>query len=185
MGGILQNMFRNECFACHNKFGTPVPIGPKPQNLNRDLSYPDGAANQLQKWIEVGYLENNLPTSIVSTVKWDDESLDLDLRLRSYLDINCAHCHSEESYCEYRPIRFAFHESEDDTNKGVCVEPDTQIEGTSFIVAPGNLEASVLRYRVTSIEEQNRMPIIGRTLKHEEGVRLIEEWINSLNIDCQ
>ncbi|MFT4781872.1 MAG: putative repeat protein (TIGR03806 family) [Psychroserpens sp.] len=176
---------RNECFACHNKFGTPVPIGPKPQNLNRDLSYPDGAANQLQKWIEVGYLENNLPTSIVSTVKWDDESLDLDLRLRSYLDINCAHCHSEESYCEYRPIRFAFHESEDDTNKGVCVEPDTQIEGTSFIVAPGNLEASVLRYRVTSIEEQNRMPIIGRTLKHEEGVRLIEEWINSLNIDCQ
>tara|TARA_B100000809_G_C15129526_1_gene527752 strand:- start:1677 stop:3047 length:1371 start_codon:yes stop_codon:yes gene_type:complete len=176
---------RNECFACHNKFGTPLPIGTKPQNLNRDVSYQDGVANQLQKWIEVGYLENNLPSTIVSTVNWKDETLDLDLRLRSYLDINCAHCHSEESYCEYRPIRFAFNESEDDTNKGICVEPDTQIEGTSHIVSPGNVEASVLRFRISSIEEQNRMPLLGRTLKHEEGVRLIEEWINSLEGECQ
>ena len=176
---------RNECFSCHNKFGTPLPIGPKPQNLNRDLNYEDGIANQLQKWIEVGYLENNLPASIVSTVKWSDETLDLDLRVRSYLDINCAHCHSEQSYCEYRPMRFAFHENEDDTNKGVCVEPDTQIAGTTHIVAPGNIEASVLRFRLSSIEEQNRMPLLGRTLKHEEGVRLIEEWINSLSGECQ
>jgi uncharacterized repeat protein (TIGR03806 family) len=175
---------RNECFSCHNKFGTPLPIGPKPHNLNRDLNYEDGIANQLQKWIEVGYLENNLPASIVSTVKWSDETLDLDLRVRSYLDINCAHCHSEQSYCEYRPMRFAFNENEDDTNKGVCVEPDTQIAGTTHIVAPGNIEASVLRFRLSSIEEQNRMPLLGRTLKHEEGVRLIEEWINSLSGEC-
>ncbi|WP_047548950.1 Ig-like domain-containing protein [Psychroserpens sp. Hel_I_66] len=176
---------RNECFACHNKFGTPVPIGPKPQNLNRDLNYAEGTTNQLQKWIDFGYLENNLPTSIVSTVDWEDETLDLNLRLRSYLDINCAHCHSEESYCEYRPMRFAFNDNEDDTNKGVCVPPDTQIEGTTHIVVPNNIEASVLRFRVSSIEEQNRMPLLGRTLKHEEGVRLIEEWINSLTGDCQ
>ena len=176
---------RNECFTCHNKFGTPLPIGPKPQNLNRDLTYEGQTANQLQKWIEVGYLENNLPSSIVSTVNWEDESLDLNLRVRSYLDINCAHCHSEESYCEYRPMRFAFNESDDDTNKGVCVPPDTQIAGTSHIVVPGNIDASVLRFRVNSTEEQNRMPLIGRTLKHEEGVRLIEEWINSLTGECE
>ncbi|OUS01547.1 hypothetical protein A9Q86_07145 [Flavobacteriales bacterium 33_180_T64] len=176
---------RNECFTCHNKFGTPIPIGPKPQNLNRDLDYTNETINQLQKWINVGYLENNLPNAIVSTVKWDDESLDLNLRVRSYLDINCAHCHSEESYCEYRPMRFGFNENDDDTNKGVCVPPDTQISGTTYIVTPGNIDASVLRFRVNSIEEQNRMPIIGRTLKHEEGVRLIEEWINSLNGECE
>ncbi|WP_299333078.1 Ig-like domain-containing protein [uncultured Psychroserpens sp.] len=176
---------RNECFTCHNKFGTPVPIGPKPQNLNRDIAYAEGTTNQLQKWIEVGYLENNLPTSIESTVQWDDESQDLHLRVRSYLDINCAHCHSEESYCEYRPMRFGFNENEDDTNKGVCVPPDTQISGTSHIIVPGNIDASVLRFRINSIEEQDRMPIIGRTLKHKEGVRLIEEWINSLDGECE
>ncbi|WP_298755777.1 Ig-like domain-containing protein [uncultured Psychroserpens sp.] len=176
---------RNECFTCHNKFGTPLPIGPKPQNLNRDLTYTDGVSNQLQKWINVGYLEDNLPTSIVSTVKWDDESLDLELRVRSYLDINCAHCHSEESYCEYRPMRFAFNENDDDTNKGLCVTPDTQIAGTTHIVVPGDINASVLRFRINSTEEQNRMPLLGRTLKHDEGVRLIEEWINSLNGECE
>jgi len=176
---------RSECFTCHNQFDTPVPIGPKPQNLNKDLAYTDGTSNQLQKWIEVGYLEDNLPTSIVSTVKWDDESLDLNLRIRSYLDINCAHCHSDESYCEYRPIRFAFNDSEDDVNKGVCVPPDTQIAGTTHIVTPGNIDASVLRFRLNSTEEQNRMPLLGRTLKHNEGVRLIEEWINSLNGECE
>ncbi|WP_298893780.1 Ig-like domain-containing protein [uncultured Psychroserpens sp.] len=176
---------RNECFTCHNKFGTPLPIGPKPQNLNRDLAYTDGVSNQLQKWINVGYLEDNLPTSIVSTVKWDDESLDLELRVRSYLDINCAHCHSEESYCEYRPMRFAFNENDDDTNKGLCVTPDTQIAGTTHIVVPGDINASVLRFRINSTEEQNRMPLLGRTLKHDEGVRLIEEWINSLNGECE
>ena len=176
---------RNECFTCHNKFGTPLPIGPKPQNLNRDLTYTDGTFNQLEKWVSFGYLEDNLPTSIVSTVKWDDESLDLELRVRSYLDINCAHCHSEESYCEYRPMRFAFNENEDDTNKGLCVTPDTQIAGTTHIVAPGDIDASVLRFRVNSIEEQNRMPLLGRTLKHDEGVRLIDEWINSLSGECE
>ncbi|MCD2258365.1 Ig-like domain-containing protein [Psychroserpens luteolus] len=176
---------RNECFTCHNKFGTPLPIGPKPQNLNRDLTYTDGVSNQLQKWINVGYLEDNLPTSIVSTVKWDDESLDLELRVRSYLDINCAHCHSEESYCEYRPMRFAFNENDDDINKGLCVTPDTQITGTTHIVVPGDINASVLRFRINSTEEQNRMPLLGRTLKHDEGVRLIEEWINSLNGECE
>ena len=176
---------RNECFTCHNKFGTPIPIGPKPQNMNRDLTYDDGTFNQLQKWIDIGYLEDNLPTSIVSTVDWEDETQDLNLRLRSYLDINCAHCHSEESYCEYRPMRFAFNENEDDTNKGVCVTPDTQIFGTTHIVVPGDIDASVLRFRVNSTEEQNRMPLLGRTLKHEEGVRLIEEWINSLSGECE
>ncbi|WP_298901240.1 Ig-like domain-containing protein [uncultured Psychroserpens sp.] len=176
---------RNECFTCHNKFGTPLPIGPKPQNLNRDLSYTDGTFNQLEKWINFGYLEDNLPTSIVSTVKWEDESLDLELRVRSYLDINCAHCHSEESYCEYRPMRFAFNENDDDTNKGLCVTPDTQIAGATHIVVPGDIDASVLRFRVNSIEEQNRMPLLGRTLKHAEGVRLIDEWINSLSGECE
>lgn len=176
---------RSECFTCHNKFGTPVPIGPKPQNMNRDYNYSGETMNQLQKWIDFGYLENNLPSSIVTTVKWDDESEDLESRVRSYLDINCGHCHSEESYCEYRPLRLAFNENEDDVNKGVCVQPDTQIAGTSFIVTPGNIATSVMHFRISSIEEQNRMPLLGRTLRHEEGIRLIEEWINSLNGECE
>ncbi|WP_323787535.1 Ig-like domain-containing protein [Psychroserpens sp.] len=176
---------RNECFTCHNKFGTPIPIGPKPQNLNKNYNYADGSFNQLSKWVEVGYLENNVPASIVSTVDWENTSLPLELRVRSYLDINCAHCHSEESYCEYRPLRLAFNENDNDVNKGVCVTPDTQISPYTHIISSGQIDKSILHFRISSTEEQYRMPLLGRTLQHAEGVRLVEEWINSLEGECE
>jgi len=176
---------RNECFSCHNKFGTPLPIGPKPQNLNKTYNYADGASNQLSKWIDFGYLEDNMPATILSTVNWEDDSYPLELRVRSYLDINCAHCHSEESYCEYRPLRLAFNENGDDVNKGVCVTPDTQISPYTHIISSGKVDKSLLHFRISSTEEQYRMPLLGRTLQHAEGVRLIEEWINSLEGECE
>lgn len=176
---------RAECFTCHNKFGTPVPIGPKPQNLNKNYLYQDGSANQLEKWVSVGYLNSNYPGNIDTTVAWDDTLQPLDLRARSYIDINCAHCHSEESYCEYRPMRFAFNENELSSNMGICVEPDTNIgDQYPLIMNPRNADASVVIFRMTSIEEQYRMPLLGRTLQHTEGLELITEWMNSLTDRC-
>ena len=177
---------RAECFTCHNKFGTPVPIGPKPQNINRNYNYSDGSQNQLQKWIDQGYLNDNLPSSIITTVDWKDESESLELRARSYIDINCAHCHSEESYCEYRPMRFAFNESGSTENMGICVEPDTNInDDLTHIIAPNSPEESVAYFRISSIEEEYRMPLLGRTLQHRDGVLLIEQYINSLITECE
>ena len=37
---------------------------------------------------------------------------------------------------------------------------------------------------VAASEESVRMPLLGRTLVHEEGVQLFEEWINSLTPPC-
>jgi len=175
---------RAECFTCHNKFDTPVPIGPKPQNLNKDYNYADGVNNQLTKLIEIGYLDNNIPSNIDTTVRWDDDSKTLESRVRSYLDINCAHCHSENSYCEYRSMRFAYQDSNTDENLGICVDPETQFIPNSNIIKPNDKDLSILYYRLNTIDESFRMPLFGRTLKHEEGVRLIEEWITSLN-DCE
>jgi len=175
-----------ECFTCHNKFGTPVPIGPKPQNINRNYTFADGSQNQLQKWVDQGYLADDLPSSITTTVDWSDDTESLALRARSYLDINCAHCHSEESYCEYRPIRFAFNKNNSLENMGVCVEPDTNIDDDlTHIIAPNSPQESVVYFRISSIEEQFRMPLLGRTLQHREGVQLIEQYINSLINDCE
>jgi len=175
----------SECFTCHNKYGTPLPIGPKPQNINRNYTYDDGPKNQLAKWVEQGYLKDNFPTFINSLVSWSDETQPLDLRIRSYFDINCAHCHSDESYCEYAPMRFAFNETEDLSNLGVCVESIFYINpDMSYVVKPQDIDNSALYYRLNSDQDQYKMPLIGRTLKHEEGVKLIEEWINSLNTDC-
>lgn len=177
---------RSECFTCHNNIGTPIPIGPKPQNLNKNYNYSDGSLNQLAKWAEFGYLDANYPDTIDTTVAWDDDTQPLDLRARSYIDINCAHCHSEQSYCDYRPMRFAFKDNDELINMGVCVEPDTGISGEfPFIMTPGDADASVVMFRISSTEEQYRMPLLGRTLQHVEGVELIREWMNSLTERCQ
>ena len=177
---------RAECFTCHNKFGDPQPIGPKPQNLNKVYPYDDGHLNQLQKWVDFGYLEDSYPDNIETTVAWDDTTQPIDLRVRSYIDINCAHCHADQSYCEYRPMRFAFNTNDDLTNMGVCVEPDTNI-GNEYplIMNPGDADASVVMFRISSVEEQYRMPLLGRTLQHTEGIELIRNWMNSLPDRCE
>lgn len=175
-----------ECFTCHKSYNIASPIGPKPQNMNFDQEYTNGSENQLQKWVDLGLLENINPDNITTVVDYLDLNESLSDRARSYVDINCAHCHQEGSHCDYRPMRFAFSESSDIVNMGVCVEPNELVEPELiYVVAPGNTERSVMHFRLGSVLEEYRMPLLGRTIVHEEGLELIEDWINSLDIVCQ
>lgn len=174
-----------ECFVCHKKDLTILPIGPKPQNLKMAYPYVDGSMDQLSKWIEKGYLAPGLPSEINSTVRWDDMTQSLNDRVRAYVDMNCAHCHAEGSYCDYRPMRFAWSETIDPVNLGVCVTPDEDIDPIlTHIVRPGVPERSVMHYRLSSTDESVRMPILGRSVVHDEGVALITAWIESLETIC-
>ena len=174
----------SECFTCHKIAAIPKPIGPKPQNLNKDYTYSDEVANQLDKLQEFGYL-GSVPNNINSVINWEDDSQDINSRMRSYVDINCAHCHSDFAHCDYRPMRFTFNESDDEVNLGVCVEPEEQFGGLTYIVSPGNISRSMLHFRLSTTLAQRRMPLLGRTLVHEEAVEMVEEWINSLTTICR
>lgn len=174
-----------ECHTCHKVMETSLPIGPKPRNLNLNYNYENGLQNQLQKLVEFGYLENNLPSQVSKLPDYNDESEDLELRARAYLDINCAHCHSEETHCAYRPMRFDYSFTNNLENIGVCVDPDTYLgNGLLHIVEPGNSRDSVLHFRLRSTEVAYRMPLLGRTVNHIEGIALIEQWIDNLTITC-
>ncbi|HSD13166.1 MAG TPA: hypothetical protein VLB74_00815 [Flavobacterium sp.] len=189
-----------QCITCHKKKEminneeqtVYIPIGIKPQNLNFNYNYNTETKNQLTKWIETGYLESNftLPSAANSTVNYEDTSLPIDLRARSYVDINCAHCHTDDRHCDYRPMRFAYNQTggaSGNTNMGVCVSTQDMQDLPSTlakIVAPGNVSKSMLYYRINTTDETYRMPLHGRTLIHTEGVALMEQWINSLG-PCQ
>jgi len=173
-----------ECFACHkiNEIGTP--IGVKPQNLNHSHTYGNSNKNILQKLVEQGYLQS-YPSNIVSTVDYHDATKPVALRLRSYLDANCAHCHQDEARCYYRPIRLPFSQSDVDSNIGICLFADEQISPSlQKIIAPGNYSKSIMHYRLSSNDESERMPLLGRTIVHDEGVALLEEYISSLTQTC-
>ena len=177
----------SECFTCHKSNTTNEPIGIKPQSLNGTFSFADGVQNQLQKWIEVGYLQDNLPSNINTVVDYTDTSQDLETRVRSYVDINCASCHRDEGHCNYRPMRFAFSENNLLENLGLCVTPDQLLENLSpdqKLIKPGDPENSVVYYRLNVTAEEERMPLLGRSIIHNDGVALLGEWINSLDTAC-
>ena len=184
-----------QCVICHKSQNIVndvvvstdnFPIGIKPQNLNFNLNYGNETKNQLTKWIEQGYLDNNFTLPVVNktTIDYKDTSKSLELRARSYLDINCAHCHNDNGHCYYRPMRFAFRETENNlANMGVCVNTQDMQDfppALSKIITPGNVNRSMLYYRLNTEDEAYRMPLHGRTIIHTEGVALIEQWINSL-----
>jgi uncharacterized repeat protein (TIGR03806 family) len=183
-----------QCIVCHKtkkiinntEVTVNIPIGIKPQNLNFNYNYNGVSKNQLTKWIEQGYLQGNFtfPTAANSTVNYSDTSKSLDARARSYVDINCAHCHQNDKHCDYRPMRFGFSETNNNlTNMGVCVETQDMQDFDSAlnkIVNPGNINRSMLFHRLNTENESYRMPLHGRTIIHDEGIALITQWINSL-----
>ena len=175
----------SECFTCHKYFNVAAPIGTKARTMNKDYAYSDGIKNQLDKWIEVGYLEDNLPASINTVIDWKDTSQPIEMRVRSYVDMNCAHCHRDGGHCDYRPLRMAFEETTNEANLGVCVTPQEQFSPIlSHIIARGNVQRSMLYYRLNTTVEQYRMPLIGRTMIHTEAVEMFNEYISGLSPDC-
>jgi uncharacterized repeat protein (TIGR03806 family) len=174
-----------ECFTCHKSFNQASPIGPKPQNLNKIITYSDGAFNQLEKWNSAGYLGSINTETINTVVDWTDETQSLRDRVRAYVDMNCAHCHRQGSHCDYRPIRLAWNETTNDSNLGICVNPDEFVNPQlTKIISRGNPLRSMMYYRINTTTEQYRMPLLGRTLIHEEAVALLEEYIDSLEPAC-
>ena len=185
-----------QCITCHKAKEVVngidqtvyIPIGIKPQNLNYNYNYGLYSKNQLTKWQELGYLENNfsLPSPENTVVDYNDTSKPISVRARSYVDINCSHCHQTDRHCDYRPMRFAFNETGNSNglaNMGVCI-PTSDMQdfpqALSKVVAPGNINKSMMYYRLNTTNESYRMPLHGRTIIHEEGIALIQEWINSL-----
>ncbi len=183
-----------QCTVCHKSttsvngtnISISVPIGIEPQNMNFNYNYGTETKNQLIKWIESGFLAPGftLPNAENTSVHYGDTSKSIELRARSYMDINCAHCHSDGKHCDYRPLRLSLTETKNNnTNMGVCVETADMQDfepALATLVTPGNINRSMLYHRLNTTDEAYRMPLHGRSVIHEEGIALIEQWINSL-----
>ena len=164
-------------------------IGPKARFLNMDNEYDGVTVNQLrymeQKGILVGVPEDL--ESIDTVPDWEDTAANLEDRAKGYLDINCAHCHRPEGFAANSALFLDYWRPVDE-HYGICKKPVAAGSGSGglkFDIVPGNAAESITAYRMDSNEPDVRMPEIGRTLIHEEGVELIEEWINSLNGGCE
>lgn len=175
---------KNQCKNCHNVNDVIMPIGPKVRNINKLFTYVEGAKNQLDKWAEAGYLSGYDSKSKHPRLSvWNDTSTGtLDDRAKAYLEINCAHCHSNEGSANTSGL-FLTTLNTDPNRWGICKSPVAAGRGAGnkkVDIQPGDAEGSILHYRMNSTNPGFMMPELGRKLIHEEGVALIREWINAM-----
>jgi uncharacterized repeat protein (TIGR03806 family) len=180
----------NQCASCHVtnlKSGEFTPLGPKARNLNRTLAYADGTGNQIARWVKAGFLTGVPPGELPRAADWRDPQVALADRARTYLDVNCAHCHQGGGTASNTALRLdALGPA--DWSLGLCKPSVAAGKGTGdriHDIVPGKPDDSILPFRLASAEGGVMMPELGRSTVHQEGVQLIRDWIAAMPGHCQ
>ena len=161
---------RSQCASCHARrnSGGIHPIGPKAWNVDMD------------------FLRNS---NHLLTEESERESVKmghLAPLARRYLDVNCAHCHSDEGAGDTSGLFLEISET-DPIRLGVCKRTIAAGQGTggrTYDIVPGDAEASILIYRMKTSNAAEMMPELGRSLVHSAGVSLIADWIRGMPETC-
>lgn len=170
------------CRTCHNQGDTLLPIGPKARHLNKWLSGDDKLLyNQLSDWQAKGWL-SGLPDDISNlplAPDWRNAGAGLQQRAKAYLDINCAHCHSDNGAASLSGLRLEYNRTAIDYSHGVCNSAHGW-RGGGFDIWPGRGADSSLPLRMELNGAPDRMPPLGRSVADEDAVALMRAWIDSL-----
>lgn len=170
----------NQCQGCHIEnltAGEMAPVGFKPRHLHLD---------QLDQLVALDVIDQRPPGDFSDTVDWRDTEQSIEDRARSYLDINCGHCHNSTGPADTSGM-FLTRSTTERLRLGVCKPPVAAGQGTGgrpVGIYPGHPKKSILAFRMDSLDLGAMMPELGRSLVHDEGVALVSEWIKQLEGDC-
>jgi uncharacterized repeat protein (TIGR03806 family) len=169
---------RTDCLTCHNRTAGGL-LGITTRQLNRPGA--DGA-NQLAAWNALGLFDPPIPPGHLADLPrlpaYDDDTVPVVERVRSYLDANCSHCH--------RPGAMAFtsYDARSETplerQNLLYVRPvnDYGIDRVRY-VKPNDPWRSMLLVRLLKTDSM-RMPPLGRNVVDERTVALFRTWITSM-----
>jgi uncharacterized repeat protein (TIGR03806 family) len=195
---------RNQCQSCHarqDSDGSPIElvlIGVKARHLNRSYDYGGsiGPRNQLDRLTELGML-TGAPDAAAAPASYDFRPVEagglaaiapgeLDTTARSYLDINCAHCHNPHGVQGKTSQLFLDHGNTDAFHLGACKRPGSAGAGNggfTFDIVPGDPDTSILYFRTHTTQVGAMMPLLGRSLTHVRGGELLHAWIAAMPAD--
>lgn len=180
----------NQCSGCHAPNNTTreiEPLGVRARHLNKSYTHDGTTTNQLEYLRDQGIL--TVPGSVTAmpaNVNWEDPGQSLEARARSYLDINCAHCHNPVGPADTSGLDLTM-DADFGPALGVCKLPIAAGSGTggrAFSIVPGEPDASILLYRLETTKPGAMMPELGRALSHAEGAALIRAWIAEMDGTC-
>jgi uncharacterized repeat protein (TIGR03806 family) len=174
---------RQDCLTCH----TPVSggiLGVKTRQLNGNFKYPNGVtANQLYTLGHLGIFDSAFDERKIyrypRLVNITNTAAAVEVRVRSYLDANCAMCHRPGGVGAFFDTRFDTPLKKQNLINGP-VANQLGIPGAKVIV-PGDTNKSILLHRV-SITGEGQMPPLARNLVDDKAVSVIAQWISSLRM---
>jgi putative heme-binding domain-containing protein len=173
---------RTECRQCHNPWaGEALSFNEGQLRHEGKLS---NSPDELTRLVDLGLVQWGKPNPkedkpAKPLVNPSDAGEDVQARARSYLHVNCSHCHQFGAGGSVNmDIRY---EQALDETRAVDAKPAQGTFGIPDcrIVAAGDPYRSVLYYRMAK-QGRGRMPHIGSELVDEAGVRLIGEWIRHM-----
>ena len=152
---------KTECATCHNSNNSIIPIGPKARALNYKVQRDNSLQNQLAYLSNAGILNPVSHTSFGSLPNYNDSTFSLEERARAYLEMNCAHCHSDNGFASDQRLRLDYGKDLHESNLM-------------------SMKDNIIRKM-----ESGEMPKIGTTLIDKEGLELIKNFIDSLKTHRQ
>jgi uncharacterized repeat protein (TIGR03806 family) len=141
-----------DCASCHHANNTLMPVGLKVRNLNISVVRNGRSINQLQYLHEAGIMDAMNPQQFSTLPAWQNEKYSIQDRVRAYLDVNCAHCHSAPGSCARSAVRFAW---------------EIPLAGTG-ITEKNN--------RIVNLMAKGRIPRTGTTVVDSAALALIKQY---------
>jgi putative heme-binding domain-containing protein len=159
---------RSECLRCHNPWGGTA-LAFEPEQLGP----------QFDKLEELKLIAARPKDPVPQLVSPYDTMADLQARARSYLHINCAHCHRDGaggSVPSFMQVDLPLEKM-----RLVDARPVLGDLGLKHgkVIAPGEPFSSVVLFR-NSATGRSRMPYIGSEMVDETSIAVLREWIESL-----
>ncbi len=169
---------RSECILCHTTRAGSIH-GFKPDQVNRNHNYGKVVDNQLRAMDHIGLFAEPLADTWPQIANPHDPSATPEERARAYLHVNCAHCHRRGgggSSAMELPIEIPLAR----TNM-ISARPTQGTFGIhgAQVVAPADPFRSVLYYRMSKLG-RGRMPHFGSNVVDEAGLKVIRDWIASI-----
>lgn len=164
---------KNQCKQCHSSAEQIMPIGPVWQNM----SFPNNADREL-------FLRRApVLSKLREDPKWDDANTgSVEARARAYLKVNCGHCHAPKGSASNSGL-FLDGSAKDAAAYGIGKRPVAAGRASGdldFIIEAGKPDRSILISRMKSVDPGIAMPELGRAMAHDEGIKLLEEWVAAM-----
>jgi mono/diheme cytochrome c family protein len=150
--------------------------------MNRSFVYPSGISdNELRTWNHLGLFAPGITDGQLQTFATlaapNDASRTLEDRARSYLDANCSHCHRPGGTVANFDARY-------DTplaSQALIDGPVLIDQGIEHprVISPHDVWRSIAYMRMNTVGDI-KMPPLARETIDQQGIRLLNEWIDSM-----